>query len=477
MAQFLKLRHNNFIMPKHIPQDELDKIQNVVAGFPEGAGVEEISQALTIRISRRTLQRRLALLVEQKKIIVQGRARASRYRLPVLAEYGHAEQNYQKATGVDEVYVPLSNEGMAIREAIRKPIQARHPVGYNRSFLDSYRPNETFYLLPELRQRLYEMAGAPEYQNPAGTYARHIFNRLLIDLSWNSSRLEGNTYSLLETELLLEFGEAAEGKNALEAQMILNHKAAIKLLVEQAGEVGLNKFTILNLHALLADNLLADSQACGRLRAIPVGIAGTVYFPLEVPQLIDEYFRQILAIVSEIEDPFEQSFFVMVHLPYLQPFEDVNKRVSRLTANIPLIRSNLSPLSFVDVPDRAYIDATLAVYELNRIELLRDVFVWAYQRSCARYSAVRQSLGEPDPFRLKYRIQIRNFVAKVVQKCFDKRAAVGWIARKSVEEIPVDNRARFIEIIETELGALHEGNIARYNLSPKELKKWQRSWI
>lgn len=112
-----------------------------------------------------------------------------------------------------------------------------------------------------------------------------------------------------------------------------------------------------------------------RLRAIPVGIGRSVYYPLEVPQLIDECLRQILATASEIEDPFEQSSFIMVHLPYLQPFEDVNKRVSRLAANIPLIRGNLCPLSFVDVPDRAYIDGTVAVYELNRIELLRDVFV------------------------------------------------------------------------------------------------------
>jgi len=99
-------------------------------------------------------------------------------------------------------------------------------------------------------------------------------------------------------------------------------------------------------------------------------------------------------------------------MPYLQPFEDVNKRVSRLSANISLIRRNLCPLSFVDVPDRAYIDGILGVYELNRIELLRDVFVWAYERSCARYSAVRQSLGEPDPFRLRYRKKIYEFVAQ-----------------------------------------------------------------
>jgi fido (protein-threonine AMPylation protein) len=374
-----------------------------------------------------------------------------------------------------EVYVPLSPEGEAIKQAVREPIQNRRPVGYNRTFLDSYHPNETFYLSSDIRQQLYEMGRSPEGQHPAGTYARQIFNRLLIDLSWNSSRLEGNTYSLLETELLLELGESAEGKDALEAQMILNHKAAIELLVEQAAEVGFNRYTLLNLHGLLSDNLLADPQACGRLRAIPVGIGGTVYHPLEVPQLIDECFRQILTTASEIENPFEQAFFVMVHLPYLQPFEDVNKRVSRLAANIPLIRRNFCPLSFVDVPDRAYIDGTLAVYELNRVELLRDVFIWAYQRSCARYSAVRQSLGDPDPFRLRYRVQIKEFVARVVLNCLDKRAAVGWIAGKAVS-LPADDRGRFIEIIETELSSLHEGNIARYHLRPTDFKNWKQSW-
>ena len=462
-------------MPKRISQNELDAVLQAVAGFSEGAGIEEIRTALGGRVPRRTLQRRLALLVEQKRLTVKGRARASRYRLPVIIGNVNGVFPSLRADMRGEVYVPISPEGDAIRQAVREPIQNRRPVGYNRAFLDSYHPNDTFYLSSEIRQRLYEMGRSPEEQHPAGTYARQIFNRLLIDLSWNSSRLEGNTYSLLETELLLELGEVAEGKDALEAQMILNHKAAIELLVEQAAEVGFNNYTILNLHALLSDNLLADPQACGRLRAIPVGIGGTVYHPLEVPQLIDECFRQILVTAIEIEDPFEQAFFVMVHLPYLQPFEDVNKRVSRLAANIPLIRRNLCPLSFVDVPDRAYIDGTLAVYELNRVELLRDVFVWAYQRSCARYSAVRQSC-DPDPFRLRYRAQIREFVAKVVQDCLNKRAAVGWIAEKAAAEIPADKRDRFIEIIETELISLHEGNIARYHLRPAEFKTWKQSW-
>jgi len=463
-------------MPKRIPQEELDAVQQALAGFPEGAGIEEISQVLSIRLPRRTLQRRLALLVEQKRIAVEGRARASRYRLPAIIGDVNGVLPSVTFAARGEVYVPISQEGEALRGAIREPIQHRSPVGYNRSFLDVYRPNDTFYLSLETRQRLYEMGLSPDDQHPAGTYARQLYNRLLIDLSWNSSRLEGNTYSLLETELLLELGEPAEGKDVREAQMILNHKAAIDLLVEQAEEVGFNRYTILNLHALLSDNLLADPQACGRLRAIPVGIGGTVYHPLEIPQLIAECFRKILATATAIEDPFEQAFFVMVHLPYLQPFEDVNKRVSRLAANISLIRRNLCPLSFVDVPERAYIDATLAVYELNRVELLCDVFVWAYQRSCARYSAVRQSLGEPDPFRLRYREEIRAFVAGVVRGHMDKRAAVSWIARKAADEVPTDDRNRFIEVIETELGSLHEGNIARYRLRPTEFITWSQTW-
>jgi hypothetical protein len=175
------------------------------------------------------------------------------------------------------------------------------------------------------------------------------------------------------------------------------------------------------LHGILANNLLADAGAAGRLRHIGVGIDGSVYHPLETPQVIEECFDQLLATASAIADPFEQSFFVMVQLPDLQPFDDVNKRVSRMAANIPFIRTNLSPLSFTDLPRELYTHAMLGVYELNRIELLRDAFIWAYERSAARYAAVRQSLGEPDPFRLKYRDALRAVVGEVVRGAMDRQ--------------------------------------------------------
>jgi Fic family protein len=121
------------------------------------------------------------------------------------------------------------------------------------------------------------------------------------------------------------------------------------------------------LHAILSENLLHDEDACGRLRRRAVDISGSAFHPLAMPQVLEDCFLLLLQKASAIPDPFEQAFFVMVQLPYLQPFEDVNKRVSRLGANIPLIRNNLCPLSFIDVPEQAYIDGTLAVYEFKRI--------------------------------------------------------------------------------------------------------------
>lgn len=312
-------------------------------------------------------------------------------------------------------------------------------------------------------------------KQPAGTYAREILNRLLIDLSWNSSRLEGNTYSLLDTERLIALGEAADNKSAMEAQMILNHKDAIEFLVQGNDGIDFNRYTILNLHALLSHNLLPDPSASGRLRQFGVGINRSVYTPLGVPQHIEEMFELMLDIASRIEDPFEQAFFIMVQLPYLQPFDDVNKRVSRLAANIPLNRFNLAPLSFIDVTNEIYIQGMLGVYELNRVELLKDVFLWAYERSCMRYAALRQSLGEPDPFRLKYRNNLRDSISEIVSRNMNRSEAILKI-KKHAAKLPSDDQVKFVEVVETELMALHEGNFARYWIRPAEFKMWKGAW-
>ena len=166
----------------------------------------------------------------------------------------------------------------------------------------------------------------------------------------------------------------------------------------------------------------------------------------------------------------------MVQLPYLQPFDDVNKRVSRLSANIPFIKRNLSPLSFTDVPRSLYTDSVLAVYELNKVDLLKDVFIWAYRRSAQRYTAVRQSLGEPDPFRVKYSVALREIVAEVIRGQMDRKSATAHIANWSEKHIAPNERDRFREVAEAEILGMHEGNFARYQIRPSEFDGWQKNW-
>lgn len=462
-------------MPNIPRYDSLDSIVKVVELFPLGVAVSTLLERPELHFPKRTLQRRLDQLVREGRLAAIGRARARRYTaLESMAASEHIlrDEPARYATRRDW----LTPEGMEIRDLVSRSLIERKPVGYRSEFLAAYEPNVTFYLPMELRRNLAEIGHVGMSELPAGTYVRQLMNRLMIDLSWNSSRLEGNTYSLLETQRLLEDGVGVEGRGLAETQMILNHKAAIEMLADQAEEIGFNRYTICNLHALLADNLMLDESDIGSIRTKPVGIGGTVYHPLAVPQQIEESFDMMLTKAEAIADPFEQAFFAMVHVPYLQPFADVNKRVSRLAANIPLIRRNLCPLSFVDVAQPDYVAGLIGVYELNRVELLRDVFEWAYRRTCLRYSSVRQILGEPDPFRLTHRNAISDTVQEVVNGRMNKASAVHHIAKRANESLPAEHRALFIEAVENSLSSLHVGNIARFRLLPSDFSEWYKCW-
>lgn len=428
-----------------------------------GTAISDIERQ--VDLSRRTLLRRLKALVTEGKVRKEGKTRGTRYFL----------------SRADSLITPnrKQREGIAaptgIKELLSRPVSERPPVSYKMEFLSYYEPNQTYYLDSAAREHLWSIGGISQTNLPAGTYARQILDRLLIDLSWNSSRLEGNTYSLLETEELLNSGVSANDRDAFETQMIINHKAAIEFLVEDAAGIGFNSLTIRNLHGLLSENLLSDPSASGRLRAHSVGISGSVFYPLNNPHQIKELFSLLLKKADAINDPFEQALFVLVQLPYLQPFSDVNKRVSRLAANLPLIQRNLSPLSFVDVSTQNYIEAMLAVYELNKIELLRDLFIDAYERSVARYAAVRESLGEPDQFRMKWRTEIKKVVTEIITKHLSRKGVKEHL-RAFARNLPTDERDRFIETVDIELASIHEGNFARYRVRPTEFENWYRSW-
>jgi len=366
----------------------------------------------------------------------------------------------------------LSPEGREVWAYVCQPLTKRVPVGYQREWLDDYVPQCHFYLPEPVRRQLHAMGNTSHAQAPAGTYSRAILDRLLIDLSWASSHLEGNTYSRLDTRELILRGIAAEGKARTETQMILNHKVAIELLVDASSQPGpaLSRYLLMNLHASLAENLLPNSADEGRVRQHAVHISHSVFHPLDTPAVLGELLDVIIITANAIEDPFEQAFFMMVHIPYLQPFADINKRTSRLAANIPLFRANLCPLTFVHVPATVYARAILGVYEMGRVELLRDLLVWAYERSTQEYVAIHQNLAEPDPLRLAWRMFIKDTVHLVVTH--PGADAVGLVEFEVSNHIPQEQRAAVQALVLDELRRLHEGVLARYRLRPAQWRDW-----
>lgn len=470
LSQTTHHHHNAHRMPRVTPTQELDRLVELIVTAPDGVGIEAIEQQLVTPLHRRTLQRRLALLVEQQRIEMLGDRRTARYRRRAPPDFRAQEPEAAWRSTPPPDDMPVSAAGAEIRAHVTQPRHLRSPVGYRQSFLEQYHPNHTAYLPPALREQLHAMGRSPMAQTPAGTFAKDILNRLLIDLSWASSQLEGNTYSRLDTERLIAFGQAAEGKDALETQMILNHKQAIEYLVLSPDNARVQTDTVIALHAFLSDGLMADPTAVGRVRRRAVEIGGSVYLPLALPQRLEELLGIVVQMAAEIADPFEQAFFLMVHLPYLQPFEDVNKRVSRLAANIPFIRHNLCPLSFIDVPQQAYVNALLGVYELNRVDLLRDVFVWAYERSCQQYVAIQQTLVPPDIFRLRHRQALAEVVAAIVRQ--GESVTEQAVKAKIPATVPPDEQAHFTALVLAEFAALHAGNAVRFGIRPLEYSAW-----
>ncbi len=421
-------------------------------------------------VPRRTLQRWTQKWLQEGAIGADGQGRGRRYLSPRYA-LNHVAEPLLDSDESPTDQISLSADSRDIAAHVRTDWRERPAVQYQRSFLDAYQPNSSAYLSDSLRYQLNRMGKPLEDEAPSGTFARDILDRLLIDLSWASSHLEGNTYSLLDTAKLIQRNIIAEGKSEFETLMILNHKSAIEFLVENTNDVGFDRYTSLNLHAMLSENLLPNSADEGRLRELSVGIGQCAYTPIAAGAVLKEIFDQILFKALKIVDPFEQSFFILVHLPYLQPFIDVNKRTARLMANIPLLRANLCPLTFIGMPSSLWTHALLGIYELNRIELLRDVYVYAYRQSVGEYLTLKRDLVAPDSRTRKYRLVIKQIVEDVVLNPDRQALEVidAGVADHVLPEDQTDVRARIIQAI----NELDQGRVARYGLRPSDLEIWQ----
>lgn len=272
-----------------------------------------------------------------------------------------------------------------ILDYLNKPFFEREKKNYNFDFLWNYIPNETSFLWDrynDLKEKYLDKNLLSSYDYKQNLRA---IENLLIDLSFSSSKLEWNTYSYLDTEILVKYNNSAEWKTVEETQMILNHKNAIKYIIDNKKEIDLNIEDFQNIHILLWKWLLVDDYLW-KIRSSEVTIWGSAYSPLENHFQLKEQFNIFLDKLNRIKNPFEQSLFILVFIPYFQIFMDINKRTSRIWANIPLIKNWLVPFSFLQIQDRDYINAILAIYELNDISYMRDLFVNNYLLNIKRYS-------------------------------------------------------------------------------------------
>ena len=418
-----------------------NEILDYIAAHP-GARREEVRRHTAPDVSSPTIWRALKRLVDENKLEVAGKGRATGYSLAGAA---------------------------VVRAHLATPYNRRKPASYNKDFIDRYVPNRSFYLSTDDRQHLRDAGTLVMPLLPAGTYAQRVLERLLVDLSWASSRMEGNTYSILETERLIRFGEEASGKDRKEAIMILNHKEAIQYVVDNLDAIAISRTDLLNIHALLADGLLANPAMAGRLRRMPVGITHSSYRPLGDQFEIEEEFTILIEKAAAITDPFEQSFFLLVHIPYLQAFDDINKRTSRVASNIPLLEAQLAPMSFLTMDDGDYIDGLIGIYELNNVALLRDAYMDAYTASAENYRVLRAELEMPDKAALVYRDFVREAVRRSVldRKAFDP---VLVAAMATEAGIPEEDRAQVASYVGQQIHGLHEGNAIRYRLRPADLE-------
>lgn len=441
--------------------DLLGVMRHLARGGLAAVAASELAEQTGVSTS--TARRLLTQLSEGGDIIVRGRGRATRYSLAGGVDGGTAadasgrgsESRWQARA------IPWSPKSVALLQKLEAPLHTRQPIAYRRDLLDDYRPGVSTLLPKALGGDLLAQGRLPD-QQPAGTYARKVLEQLLVELSWSSSKLEGNTYSLLDTERLFKQGSQGSDKDTL---MLLNHKGAIEFLVAEGPIRGLVVGTIRNIHSILMGELLDDDQL-GAIREAPVYISGTTFVPLQIPHIVAELLETIVTKAREIPNPVESAFFLWIQIAYLQPFIDGNKRTSRISANIPLTLYNCAPLAFMDVDRSDYALAMMGIYEFNDLNAAIDLFAWTYERSIARYKAVIQSTGAPNPLAIRFREAFTSAISRIVADGQSFDAAV------KAQGLNAEDEIHFITMLDERLTSLQPYNSARYRLSEDVTARW-----
>lgn len=422
------------------------------AGISAEVFLENIKSA-----SRATVFRHLSNAVSSGQITKHGSGRNTVYKA--------AREAWRLSTKGKELAKELSADDSA------------QTINYNEGFYQDYVPNSNAMLGRELAAKLLEIAAEHRAgREPAGAFMRRILEPMLVGMSWSSSRLEGVKYSIAETRELFKkvnLGQVG-GKLDYEAQMLINHKQAIELMVDAAPHYGLSYGLAMQVHKNLMQNLLANENSLGSIRRTLVFIEGTNYTPEQSPHALEQHLKGILEKAQKINNPIESSFFLWTNIAYLQPFEDGNKRTSRLISNIPMLLHNTSPLSFLGVSEGDYAQAMLGVYEQNDVTIARELFEFAYRKSCEHYQALLALTPREVPIAQAYSEQIKMAVRDVLVYGIDLRQALEvQLEGLNEDDMPSEQEQNELAVlVNNVLETIEPLDASYYGVSERKIQDW-----
>lgn len=339
-----------------------EKVLAFVKDHP-GESSRVIYEGANVDASYATVKRILVQLKEEGLINAQGRGRGTTYEI---------SQAYGLLFPIDST------------EYFKKEIDEREiRDGYNFSLIDTLASGVILFTGYEMSkiEGLHDMYQKNISVLTSREYEKEL-ERLAIDLSWKSAQIEGNTYSLLETERLLKEKETAQGKKKEEAVMLLNHKDALDFLFAEPNYISpLTVSSLEDVHSLLMKELDVPRN----IRKGRVGITGTNYKPLDNEYQIREEMRRMCDLINSRLHAFEKAFLVLLLISYLQPFVDGNKRTARIVSNAILLKHGYCPISFRTVSPLHYKKAILLFYEQNNLQAFKDIFIEQYEFSVKTY--------------------------------------------------------------------------------------------
>jgi len=344
----------------------IDDREQLILNFLKHAGASSskvIFDSVAISVSYATLKRILSNLKSKNFLTTKGQGKSTKYLLAPafkLIQPIDIEQYYQKE--IDERVIKGEFNFQLITKVLSKySVFIESELDKLSKLQDEYQLN-----IAELSENEYKKE----------------LDRLAIDLSWKSSQIEGNTYSLLETERLLKEKETASGKTKDEAIMLLNHKDALDFIIENSDYLNpLSVSKIEDIHSILTKDLHVERN----LRKRRVGISGTNYKPLDNEFQIKEALTNACDVINAKDNVFEKAILALVLISYIQPFMDGNKRTARIVSNAILMHYNHCPLSFRTVDSIAYKKAMLLFYEQNNISNFKALFVNQFEFAVKTY--------------------------------------------------------------------------------------------